>query len=349
MKSLKDYSLNLSEQDYHNLPAWSYSIIAKYAREGFSALSTLHQKTEPTSAMKFGSLLDRILTGEGAANDEYAVCNILVPDSERKMLDCLADITNNKPYNIISDTDLKSAQEISGYQSRWGLKAVKEHLDPYIVYYDLKASGKEIVSSIDWCDAIEMANAIHNNEFLKDIFVENNSEDIEYIYQAQFIKNICIDDDTDLHADIKIMPDLLVVNHQKKTILPVDLKTSSMPAYQFADHFVKMRYDIQASEYSDVLQEVINSISEYQNYTILPYLFADISRTDKVPVTFEYDPRSESQINGLTLGVEKTYTYKNWKQLLSEIISYESTSAVVPSYITTTAPNNLLDLLNYQK
>lgn len=349
MKSLKQFSLNLTEEEYHNLPVWSYSIIANYARNGFPSLATLHQKTEPTPAMKFGSLFDRIVTGEGMAKDEYAVCNIAVPESEKKMLDCLSATTVNKPYHMLEDDDFKQAQEVSGYQPRWGLKAVKEHLDPYVAYYELKVSGKEIVSSVDWNDAVEMASAIHNNEYLKDIFGENISDDIEYVYQAQFKKNICIDEEAMLFADVKIMPDLMVVNHNQKTIQPVDLKSSSMPGYQFAEHFVKMRYDLQAQTYVDVLQEVINDIPEYKDYLILPYLFVDVSRVDKVPVAFEYDPRSESQINGLTLGTERQYTYKNWKQLLLEIIGYEETEAVVPSYITTVGPNNLLDILNYQK
>ena len=75
--------------------------------------------------------------------------------------------------------------------------------------------------------------------------------------------------------------------------------------------------------------------------------FMDISRKDKVPVTFEYDPRDESQTNGLCYQIgEKTYQYKGYRQLLDEILDYEASAAVVPSYIKLDGPNDLLKLLN---
>lgn len=346
MISLKNYSLNIPEEDYHALPAWSYSLIAKYARNGFPAIATLLQKTEPTPEMKFGSLFDRIVTGNGNAKDEYIVLNIAVPEAEKKMLETLASITNNKAYPQITDEEFLAAQQVAAYQMRFKLDTVKSRLDPYVCYYDALASGKTIVSSADWNDAQEMADAIWNSPYLSTIFGKNNSDTIEYIYQAQFKKRICIDEYALQYVDIKIMPDLMVVNHSHKTIQPVDLKSSSMPAYQFAEHFVKMRYDLQASVYTDVLQELINDIPEYSDYTILSYLFTDISRTDKVPVTFEYDPRSESQINGFTIGGEKQYTYKTWKQLLCEIVSYINDGDKVPAYIALDCPNDLLSLLS---
>lgn len=137
------------------------------------------------------------------------------------------------------------------------------------------------------------------------------------------------------------MPDLLVVNHKEKTIQPVDLKTSSVPAYSFGDNFIKYRYDIQAELYTDTLRKICDE-SEYRDYTILPFLFTDISRSDKVPVTFVYDP---SKGFSYTRG-DKTYRYKGWKELLSEILYYEESNAIVPNYITTEGPNDLIEVLS---
>ena len=74
--------MNLSEQAYHDYPAWSYSLIAKYARNGFSAIATLHDKMKPTPEMEFGSLFDSILTkgrrcsssSTGCAKCATAIC-----------------------------------------------------------------------------------------------------------------------------------------------------------------------------------------------------------------------------------------------------------------------------------
>jgi hypothetical protein len=135
------------------------------------------------------------------------------------------------------------------------------------------------------------------------------------------------------------MFDLIVVDHKEKTIQPVDLKTSSMPAYDFAEQFVRMRYDIEANVYVDVLKNKIKD-TEYEDYKILPYLFTDISRTDKIPVTFFYDTNKNSSLSF------KDYEYKDWKTLLTEIIEYREANATVPSYIRTDGPNDLLSLLN---
>jgi len=115
-----------------------------------------------------------------------------------------------------------------------------------------------------------------------------------------------------------------------------------MNAYKVA---IYMEYimDIQASGYSEWLRNLItNQATEYADYVILPYLFTDISRVDKTPVTYEYDPTFEFSY---TCG-DKTYSYKGWRELLGEILTYEANNAKVPNYIKTDGPNDLREVLN---
>lgn len=344
MKSLKDYSLNLTEEEYHALPAWSYSVIARYAREGFSAISTLHEPVKQNDAMRFGSLFDAILTHEGNAENEFLIMNSSVPEAERKVLDVLATISTDS-FEFVQDKDFQTAITATSYQPRWKFETQIAHLQPYADYYNGLKSGKEVVSRDDWNDAMEMYNAVKSSEFLKEHFQNGTKDGIEYIYQAKFkVKYITGNHGT---IELKIMPDLLEVDHNKKTIRPWDVKTSGMEGFDFAQHWVKMRYDIQAQLYTDVLQAFIMKTPEYKDYFILPYLFMDISRVDKVPVTFEYDPRSFSQINGLSYEIDgKTYTYKNYRALLDEILFYEENQSKVPSSISLDKPNDLLKILS---
>ncbi|MBO6270618.1 MAG: PD-(D/E)XK nuclease family protein [Clostridium sp.] len=343
MKSLKEYSLNLTEEAYHALPAWSYSLIARYAREGFSAISTLHEPVKPNDAMRFGTLFDAVLTHGGNAITEFEVMNVSVPEAEKKVLDTLATITTES-YELVSDEDFQKAISTTAYQPRWKFETQLSHLAPYADYYNKLKSGKPIVSEQEWSDAVEMYWAVKNHPFLKDHFKANDENGIEYIYQPQFKATF----NTGLESvELKCMFDMLEVNHNDKTIRPWDVKTSGMPGFEFADHFVKMRYDIQSQIYVDVLQAVINDIPEYSDYTILPYYFMDISRTDKEPVTLEYNPRSESQQNGLSFESNgRTVKFKHYRQLLAEILSYEASNAKLPSYINANGPTDLLKLLN---
>lgn len=339
MKSLKEYSLNLSEQDYHNYPAWSYSIIAKYARNGFSAMSTLHDKTKPTPEMEFGSLFDSFITKGKKTLDEYAVADFSVPPAEKGVLDCLASNCTCTQFGDIAMNEVILTAEKMNYQSRWSPQVRYDHIAKHADYYDALKSGKKLVSKADWDDAMEMYKIFRNDPYLKTVFGIKNTDEVEFIYQAQFKVDMDIEGEK---VAVKIMPDLIIVNHTNKTIQLVDLKTSGMPAYEFAEHFVKMRYDIQGELYTEVMKLIAYSDEDYLDYTFLPYLFVDISRTDKVPVTYEIDLSNGFQFSK----GDKVYSYKGWRELLSEILVYEANESKVPNYITTCGPNDLVEILS---
>lgn len=337
MTSLTNYAMNVSEQEYHDYPAWSYSKIARYARGGFQALATLDQPIEITPEMKFGSLVDTMVTrGKKEFADRYVVSDTPVPTPAKKaVIDNIASRTYVL-FSEIPDDVYQAAFDECKYQNNWSFEKKVQSLQDCYEYYTLRVSGKEIISSEDYADAREMLNNIRNDKYLQEIFGTKNTVDTEYLYQLQLLADIEINGK---YFPVKCMFDVLKVDHKNKTLQPVDLKTSYMPGYNFADHFVKMRYDLEAQVYTDVLKAVIQG-TEYEPYTILPYLFTDISRTDKIPVTFSYNVTDYPEFKF------KDYTYKNWKALLLEIDDYQYTHAVVPSYIRTDGPNDLLELLN---
>ena len=338
MKSLKDYSLNLPEQEYHDYPAWSYSTIAKYARNGFSAIATLHDKVKSTPEMEFGSLFDSFITKGKKTLDEYIMCDITVPPAEKGVLDVLSSTCTYENFDEVPMRDVINAAETVSYQPKWKPDTRYAHISEYAKYYNTVKSGKKLVPKADWDDAIEMYRIFREDPYLKTIFGAKSTKDIEYLYQLQFCVPWLIEDED---VKVKCMFDLLIVNHKNKTIRPVDLKTSSMPAYDFPEHFVKMRYDIQAQLYTHVLQKVIAQDYELNEYTILPFLFTDISRTDKVPVTYEIDLAGNFSFSK----GDKVYQYKGWEELLAEILVYEANDAKVPEYITTASSNDLVEIL----
>lgn len=336
--SLKDYSLNIPDAQYHADPAWSYSVIARYAKDGFNAMANLHEKITSTPSMEFGSLFDSILTKGKKTLDDYVISDTCPPPAEKGVLDYLLTVTDVPFFDIPSFT-LEQAFDTVKYQPRWGYDAKFKNTEKYKDYYEARRTGKNVVSQTDWDDAVEMAKIFRANPYLSNLFGKVSTDKKEFLYQTQYKTEWTLPNGEEVI--IKIMPDLLVVDHENKTIQPVDLKTSAMPAYDFAENFVRFRYDIQAELYTDVLNKIIQDDPEYSEYTVLTYLFTDISRADKVPVTYEYDPS-----NGFSF---KDYTYKGWQELLMEILQYEKTEAVVPSYIKLDEPNDLIGILNYKK
>lgn len=332
--------MNIPENEYHAYPAWSYSLIAKYAKDGFGAIATLHDPVTPTPSMEFGSLFDTIITkSKKEFYDEYSISDVVPPAAEKGVLDALLAKTDQHFFSIPTSLIEEAIEECS-YQKRWSFEAQYKHLSDYSEYYESRLGGKKVVTKQDFEDAIEMAKIMWTSENTRDIFRKDRNEDIEYIYQAQFCEDYTLDSGKEVK--IKIMPDLLIVNHQLNMVQPVDLKTSSVPGWQFKDNFIKYRYDIQAELYTDILKLVLDKDEYYNSFEVLPYIFTDISRSDKVPVTYIYDPE-----NGLSFESNgKTYTYKRWPELLEEILNYEEQQAKVPSYISLSEPNDLISILS---
>lgn len=340
MKSLKEYSMNIPESEYHAHPAWNHSKISEYATKGFSCMATIRDPKAPSTSMEFGSLFDSIVTRGKATMDEYVVSDTVPTPAEKAVLDKLLTMTDVPFYDIPSST-MEEAINACDYQRRWNYKTQLEHISVFSSYYDIKAKGRKIISSQDWNDALEMYREFRKDEYINSLFGHGEKDGIEYIYQPQFLTKMRLDDLTE--ADVRIMFDLLKVDHNNKTVQPVDLKTSAQPAYDFAENFIRFRYDIQASMYSDVLRDIMDRTDEYKDYIILPYVFVDISRSDKVPVSYAYDQTDPSQVDGLSF---KDYHYKGWKALLAEMIHYEEENAVVPSYIKTGEPNDMIKVLS---
>ena len=288
--------------------------------------------------MEFGSLFDSFITKGKQTLNDYAVADFSVPPAEKGVLDVLAANCTCPQFHDISMNEVILTAESVKFYPNFKPQTRYDKIAKYSDYYDTLMSGKKLVSKKDWDDAMAMYKVFREDPYLKTIFGTENTEDVEYIYQPQFCIPWIIEGE---EVKVKCMFDLIVVNHKDKTIQPVDLKTSSMPAYDFAEHFVKMRYDIQAQLYYDVLREVVYHIPEYYNYQVLPFLYTDVSRTDMVPVTYSYDP---SLGLSFTKG-EKTYTYKGWEELLAEILVYEENEARVPNFITTAGSNDLIDIL----
>lgn len=337
MESLKNYIMNLSEQEYHKYPAWSHSLIAKYARNGFKALKTLHDPVTPTPEMEFGSLVDCFATrGEEEVNKRYVVSNDPIPTPAPKaVLDYLLQ-KSNEPFICLSEELIGEAMEACSFYSSYGYDTKLKKLTPFISYYENRRQGKQVISLEDYNDAKTMANAIKFT--FRHLF--EGKEGVECLYQPQFLTTVPLDGGAEL--PIKCMVDFMRVDHNAKTIQLVDIKTSEVPAYDFAQQFVRMRYDIEAQVYSYVVGKIKNVNPDYWEYKILPYLFIDISRSDKVPVMYKFD----QDANNRTFSY-KDYVYKNWLTLLQEINLYESTSASVPSYISITEPNDIVELLNH--
>ena len=116
-KSLREISWQVSEPEYRQDTALSYSTLARFDREGFNNLDKLFERVESPS-LTFGSIVDTLITGtEQEFNDNFIVAQLDNPPS-----DTLITITKRlfSIYGKIYDS-LRSEERRVGKEcrSRW--------------------------------------------------------------------------------------------------------------------------------------------------------------------------------------------------------------------------------------
>jgi hypothetical protein len=261
IKSLFDVSWNVSESEYRQDPALSYSTLAKFERKGrFNALPTLFDK-DSSPSLTFGSLVDCLLTGSKEEFDAQFLVAEFPKISDNIQL--IAQTLFAKYGKPVEDTDnvfeeahfFATIEEMPdtiisqvGKQcdfwanDKWdNVRAKKIKEGGISEYYKLLvlADGKEVINQKDMDDAYAAIEALRTSENTAFFFAPNNTEidGIERLYQLKFKG-----EDPSTHVKYRNMADLIVVDYNNKTIQPIDLKTSSHFEWEFHKSFVEWRY-----------------------------------------------------------------------------------------------------------
>ena len=290
-KSIVDISWKIDEAGYRKDPALSYSTLAKFEREGFHKLDTLFDKVE-TSSLTFGSMVDTLITGSKEEFDElFFVADFpLIPDNES---DVVKDIYNNSPKNIINlkDVDpkiiLDSCNRLS-YRNNWKDQTrIDKIIQDGEEYFGILSvsENKKVVSSEDYKKAVLCKQAIEYSPATKDFFVTDpfSNENIERIFQLKFKSDTLLPE-----ISLRCMVDLLNVNHDKKTIQPIDLKTSSHYEDEFYKSFTQWRYDIQGRLYWRLIKEAASKDDYFKDFTVLPYKFVVVNKDSLIPLVWDF-------------------------------------------------------------
>ena len=193
MRSLKDISWNISEEDYRKDPALSYSTLARFNREGFNNLNKLFDKIE-TPSLTFGSAVDSIITGGMEEfNERFIVADFPeIPDSIVKIVKRLFNSLKDKYTSLVKipNDDIIYITQEESYQLNWKpetrAKVIKEKGSEY---YDLLyiAGDKTILDTQTYLDVINSVDALKTNTATKYYFTEDNPyTNIRRYYQLKF-------------------------------------------------------------------------------------------------------------------------------------------------------------------
>jgi len=271
----------MTEKEYRQLPAVSYSSLSKLANSPQAFKANLESEQEETPAMILGSVVDFLLTDPQRFRDEVYVMTASKPGVETMLKYC----------DTLAETgDSIQAYQASGYKISPQAVATKFDKEGR-AYFDalLDAKGKTIIGAEDMFTANQIVETLKSNLFTKEYFLPSRDPNIELIFQhiAQWKVNYPPIDWKMVNPEqrmremkVKSMIDVLHIDHEKELITPIDLKTGAEGFYK--SYWRWKRY-LQAAMYTDAItyEQEDHSIhwkdSRIDRYLVAPlkFIYAD--------------------------------------------------------------------------
>lgn len=305
-KSLADISWQVDEPTYRADNALSYSKLSQFFKHGPKALIS-NEKID-TPALRSGSLVDCLLTAPEEFDDRFYVADIdKFSDTIRKIVEWTANSTEVQRESLsdFGEMLLVTLDEFE-YQTNWKPETrIKKLIELGSDYYTVLkySTGKIVISPQEFSEAQRCCQTLRTHPFTYKIFDCN--EDEEIFYQLKFKSKFFED-------SIRCMFDIIKVNHDKKTIEPIDLKTTGHGEEDFEKSFMDFNYWIQSGMYSYILREVTLMDENYINYTILPFKFLVINKNNLSPLIWVVENQTDIELKILD---EKKIS---WKKLLMD-------------------------------
>lgn len=287
MKELPAISWNVTEPEYRQDPALSYSAIAKYERGGFDSIPTLFDPISSPS-LTFGSVVDELITGTKETFDaRFIIAEFpkLKPAAETAVKALHAEYGETcKFLEAIPDAMMITTLDMCEYNKHWKaetrIKSLREAQECCDYYRLLSVSDKEIINQTVYDDAAACAHALKTGPFTRKYFKEDTEgSGICRYYQLKFKAEL----DGVMY---RCMADLLIVDYEHKVILPCDLKTSSSKEYEFGHSFQKWRYDIQARLYWRVIRKCLDADPYFKVFLLKDFQFIVVNKDTKRPLVW---------------------------------------------------------------
>lgn len=336
MKSLKDISWDVTEDQYRADSALSYSTLSRFNREGFDNLAHLFDKIESPSLL-FGSVVDTLLTGtEEEFKDRFFVADFPeLPDKQKEIVEGIFHAAKpGESWDKIRDAVILEYLLANNYQPNWKVETrIKVIREAGREYYDLLtlADGKTVISQKLYQDALDCVEILRKSESTKWYFEADNpfNKNIERLYQLKFKGSYN-------GINLRCMADLIIVDHEKKIVYPCDLKTSFKPEWRFYKSLIEWGYWIQAQLYWYLIRQTMDKDEYFKDFKLADYRFIVISNRTRKPLVWEF-PQTQA-ITDLKLGEHKL---RNWRGITKELNTYLTKDYEVPIDINMNSINNI--------
>ena len=326
----KDLFLDISEEEYRRLPAYSYSLLSKFVRTGFYQLDKLREK-ESSPSLSFGTALDALMFGgEEEFNSKVVVKDITLPsDNVKNIIDKLnKDFPECKTLYDINPEDIQNCAKSFDYykDSKFDNLRLKNIYEKGCTYFESLKEKRCIISSKDYEDVLNCRERLLESDNTSFLFNKNPFDtENEFYYQLKGVTEEFKGINT---ISIKGMFDIVKVNHKDKTVSIYDLKTTSRPIDMFVESYLKYRYYIQADMYRTIMENALLKDNHYKDYKFDKFQFIVINRSQN-PVIF-YNIYDLIKPHKLYYYNNNVYKIDDWRELLHTLNYYDTEQPSVP-------------------
>lgn len=192
-KELKDIALSITEPEYRQRSELSYSTLSTYERSGFDGLDHLFDKIESPSLL-FGSVVDTILTdGMDAFYEHFIVLDVNVTDGGKDVCNKLKELYPNiTSFEDFPEECVSYAAKEAGFwkADKWDKIRYREVLKTGNIaeYFNaLQSSGKTVVDSVTYNDALKCVEALRTSTATQGYFAQDDElSPLRRYYQLKF-------------------------------------------------------------------------------------------------------------------------------------------------------------------
>ena len=348
MKTLDQIALNITEEEYRNDPALSYSTLSRFSKEGFHKIDTLFdQVTSPS--LQFGSVVDELITGSQDSFDEkFLVANVNIDDETNNYIKIIYDTFKDQYQHFLQIPIVQVSQLIkqNGFwpADKWSDNARYNGLlkkGDVNQYYEFlrESDGKTVITSEQYQDALKCVQALKTSEATRFYFADNiPNHPVQRYYQLKFKFSVN-------GVNYRSMLDETLVDYNNKKIYPIDLKTSSSPEDEFYKSFIKWNYQLQGRLYARNLRNNILRDDFFKDFTVEDYTFIVINKNTLMPLTWRF---KDTFTDGtLYYGKNKQIVCKDPFDIGDELNYYLTHPEVkVPKGINLDKTNDIVSYLN---
>lgn len=340
-KTLFDISWQVTEEQYREDAALSYSTLAKYERGGFEIIPKLFDKVESPS-LTFGSAVDAIITGgEEEFNNRFIVADIPeLSDTMLKIANKLYEKYSALYENIdkIPSESIKTVTDEFDYGKTWKVDTVANKVrEACGDYYNLKflAGDRTILSTAVNNDVQNSVRALKESKATRWIFQNDDPFDnVRRYYQLKFKSTLN-------GVDYRCMMDCVIVDYDNKIIYPYDLKTSSHKEYDFHKSFIDWSYQIQAKLYWRILRDNLDKDDYFKDFKLADYRFVVVNKITLNPLVWHFSATQSKDT--IVLGKNKTIVMRDPEIIGKELHTYLTENSIVPANINIERDNDIVE------